>query len=253
MKYNLLSLASVIIALLLWQFVISPMFKTYFLPAPSAILNGAVELLFKKGTLLQYCFVSLRRILIGWIMGSAVAIPIGLLIGSSRVIKAAVDPYIHFLSFIPAIALITVFMIWFGVGETSKILLIMYATGFAVMINTATGVVAIEEEKIYAAKSLGANRLQLFFHVTVPATVPYIYLGMRLAMRSSFLVIIATEMLAASSGLGYLIWNSRLFFKTEWMYVGIITLGILGFATDRFWRLAGNTVLKRFVREVGRY
>ena len=72
-------------------------------------------------------------------------------------------------------------------------------------------------------------------------------------MRSSFLVIIATEMLAASSGLGYLIWNSRLFFKTEWMYVGIITLGILGFATDRLWRFMGNTILKRYVREVGRY
>lgn len=253
LKYMYLSIISVVAAIFLWQLVLAPMFSTYFLPSPSAILKGAGELLFKKRTLLEYCFVSLRRILIGWVIGSIFAIPIGLLIGSFRIIKSIADPFIHFLSFVPAIALITVFMIWFGVGEMAKIMLIIYATGFIIMINTATGVGAIEEEKIYAAKSLGANRLQMFFHVTVPATVPYIYVGMRLAMRSSFLVIIATEMLAASSGLGYLIWNSRLFFKTEWMYVGILMLGFLGFITDRLWRIAGSTVLKRYVREVGRY
>jgi len=253
MKYRLISILSVAAFVLLWQFVLTPVFGTIFLPPPSAILRGAAELLFERKILLSYCLVSLNRVMTGWIIGSVIGVIVGLLIGNSRVIKSAADPFIHFLSFIPAIALLTVFMIWFGVGELSKIMLIIFATGFTVMINTATGVGAIEEEKIQAARSLGASSLQVFFHVTIPATVPYIYVGMRLAMRSSFLVIIAAEMLAASSGIGYLIWNSRLFFKINWMYVGIIMLGLLGFVADRLWRKIGNTVLRRYVREVGRY
>ncbi|MEM3658300.1 MAG: ABC transporter permease [Candidatus Hadarchaeum sp.] len=252
-RYRLISILSVVAFVLLWQFLLTPMFGTIFLPGPSTILRGASELLLQKKTLLNYCIVSLNRIMVGWIVGSAIGIIVGLLIGNFKVIKSMVDPFIHFLSFIPAIALLTAFMIWFGVGELSKIMLIIFATGFTVMINTATGVVAIEEEKIQAARSLGANRVQVFFYLTIPATIPYIYIGMRLAMRSSFLVIVAAEMLAASSGIGYLIWNSRLFFKIDWMYVGILTLGLLGFIVDRLWRKIGNTVLRRYVREVGRY
>jgi NitT/TauT family transport system permease protein len=93
----------------------------------------------------------------------------------------------------------------------------------------------------------------VFLHVTVPATVPYIYVGMRLAMASSFLVIIAAEMLAAQTGLGSLIWSSRLYFRIDWMFTGIVLLGVLGFLTDRIWRWLGNTALAKYVRDVGKY
>lgn len=93
----------------------------------------------------------------------------------------------------------------------------------------------------------------MFTHVTIPASVPYIYVGMRLAMASSFLVIIATEMLAANTGLGQLIWTSRLYFRIDWMFAGIVLLGFLGYLADRSWRALGNRVLGKYVREVGRY
>lgn len=93
----------------------------------------------------------------------------------------------------------------------------------------------------------------MFFHETIPASVLSVYLGMRLAMASSFLVIIAAEMLAAQSGLGSLTWSSRLYFRVDWMFTGIVLLGVLGLLTDRLWRVIGNTVFGKYVREVGRY
>lgn len=251
-RYPLYALASVALSIVLWQWVSTSFIDPFFLPPPTAVVKGAIELL-RNGTLVKYIAASLGRIFAGWLVGSLIAIPIGLLVGSSRILRSMIDPFIHFFRFIPAIALVTLFIVWFGVGEVSKILLIVYATGFVVMINTATGVTAIPDEKLDAARCLGANRRQLFCHVTIPATLPHVYVGMRLAMASSFLVIVAAEMLAANSGLGYLIWTSRLYFRIDWMFTGIITLGLLGFVTDRLWRFLGTTVMGRYVRELGRY
>lgn len=251
-RYPFYSVASVVAMIVLWQLASTYLIDPFFLPAPTAVVKGTGELL-REGILLKSIGASLGRIFAGWILGSLAAIPVGLLVGSSPVVRSLVDPFTHFFRFIPALALITLFIVWFGVGELSKILLIVYSTGFIVMINTATGVAAIPEEKICAARCLGANRRQLFLHVTAPATVPYIYVGMRLAMASSFLVIVAAEMLAANSGLGYLIWTSRLYFRIDWMFAGIVLLGLLGYGTDRLWRLVGSTLLARYLREVSRY
>jgi NitT/TauT family transport system permease protein len=230
------------------RYVIDPLF----LPAPSAVVAGGIELV-KEGTLFLSVGVSLARILSGWLAGSAVAIPIGLLVGSSRLARGIVDPFIHFFRFVPAIALVTLFIVWFGVGEASKVLLIAYATAFTVMVNTASGVGSIAADKIDAARCLGANPRQLFLHVVVPAAVPSMYVGMRLALASSFLVIVAAEMLAAESGLGYMIWTSRLYFRIDWMFAAIVVLGLLGFFTDRVWKAFGATVLRAYLRDVLKY
>jgi NitT/TauT family transport system permease protein len=251
-RYGLISIIAVVAFVLIWQWAATALVDPFFLPSPLAIVGAGAELL-ARGTLLPAVQASLARVFAGWLIGSLAAIPVGLAIGSSRMAKSVVDPFLHFFRFIPAIGLITLFMVWFGVGELSRVLLIVYATGFIVMINTATGVAAVEQEKVFAARSLGATPWQTFLHVTVPATVPYIYVGMRLAMASSFLVIIATEMLAAQSGLGSLIWTSRLYFRIDWMFTGIVLLGLLGFLSDRAWRAIGNRGLAKYVREVGRY
>jgi NitT/TauT family transport system permease protein len=95
--------------------------------------------------------------------------------------------------------------------------------------------------------------VRIFARVIFPATVPYIFVGMRLAMALSFLMIVAAEIVAANAGIGYLIWNSRLFFRIDWMFVGIVTLGALGLLADRIWRTIGTVVLGRYLRETGRY
>lgn len=246
------SAASVAVFLLIWQFVLSRLVDPFFLPSPLAIVQALAEM-FNDGTLLHSIGASLSRIFAGWLLGSAVAIPIGLLVGSFKSVRNVVDPFVHFFRFVPAISLVTLFIVWFGIGEVSKVLLIAYATGFIVLVNTASAVGNIPADKLDAARCLGASRMQAFFHVVLPASIPNIYVGMRLALASSFLVIVAAEMLAADSGLGYLIWNSRLFFRIDWMFAAIAMLGLLGFTADRLWRMFGRTVMERYLRDALKY
>lgn len=247
-----ISIGSVAGFILFWQIIATLFIDPFFLPSPTVIVSGTWELV-TDGTMLESILVSMMRILSGWILGCLVAIPFGLLVGVSPLMRSLIDPFIHFFRFVPAIALVTLFIVWFGVGEMSKILLIAYATAFTVMVNTASGVATIPQDKIDAARCLGADKRRVFFEIVIPATTPEIYVGMRLALASSFLVIVAAEIIAAESGLGYLIWNSRLYFKVDWMFGAIVMLGILGFLTDRAWRYVGRTALKRYLLDTIKY
>jgi NitT/TauT family transport system permease protein len=166
--------------------------------------------------------------------------------GISPFIRIFMDPYVEFFRFIPPIAFVTLAVIWFGLGETSKIVLIVYTTLFMVAINTMIGVLGVEPDKRFAALCLGASKVQVFFHVVIPAVIPDIVTGMKIAMGNSFMTVVSAEMVAAKSGIGFLIFNSRLFLLTEWIFVGIITLGLMGFITDRALRLLVSTLLKHY-------
>lgn len=146
----------------------------------------------------------------------------------------------------PQIAFITLFLVWFGIGEQSKIALIVYATFFIVVLNTLTDVMSVEEDKIRSARSMGASEWQILIHVIVPATIPYIFTGIRLAIGTSYMAIIGAEMIASNEGVGYLIWNSRLFFRTDWIFVSLFCLGFMGFFTDRLFGCFGKKVLYRY-------
>lgn len=230
--------------LILWH-LLSLVYGPEILPGPLYTLQGGYELLM-DGTLMQYIGISSYRVLLGWTLGSLIAIPVGITIGKVNVIRIFAEPFLNFIRFIPPIAFITLFLVWFGIGETSKIMLILYATFFIVTLNTLTGVLSVEEDKIRSARSMGASEWQIVLHVIIPATVPYIFTGIRLAMGTSFMAIIGAEMIASNEGVGYLIWNSRLFFRTDWIFVGLISLGLMGFVTDRLVGLLGRKLLSRY-------
>jgi ABC-type nitrate/sulfonate/bicarbonate transport system permease component len=214
-------------------------------PPPGRVIAKAIELI-RDGTLQAQAAVSLRRIMIGFLGGSAIGIPLGLAIGSFRPVRYLLEPFTEFFRFIPATAMITVAVIWFGIGEGSKIFLIIYTTVFIVTLNTAAGVGAIAPNKLRAARSLGANTRQVFLHVALPATAPYILTGMRLAMGNSFVTIVAAELIAANAGLGKMIWDARLYMLVDQIFVALLTLGLLGFATDRLFRWAIYTFAGRY-------
>ncbi|MBO6554781.1 MAG: ABC transporter permease [Roseitalea sp.] len=247
-----ISVASVVAVLILWQVSSGWLIDPFFLPSPVSVVAALWEMAV-DGTMAQSVGISVYRIMAGWLLGSAVAVPLGLLVGTFRPVQSLFDPFVHFFRFIPAIALVTLFIVWFGIGEVSKILLIAYATGFTVLVNTASGIGAIAQDKVDAARCLGADRVQVFFRVIFPASLPNIYVGMRLALANSFLVIVAAEMLAANSGLGYLIWNSRLFFRIDLMFGAIVLLGLLGFLADRMMRVIGKATMERYLRDVLKY
>lgn len=204
----------------------SPLFSP-----PIPVLQRLVQMT-TTGVIFEHIGISLQRILLGFMLGSSAGILIGLLMGNIRFIKHFFEPYINFFRFIPGIAMITVAVIWFGIGESSKVFLIIYTTVFIVALNTMAGALSVPQNKVRAAQCLGASTRQVFLYVSIPATVPFILTGMRIAMANSFATITSAEMLGANTGIGTVIWNSRLLMLVEDVFVALIVLGFLGFLAD---------------------
>jgi ABC-type nitrate/sulfonate/bicarbonate transport system permease component len=230
-----LVVAAFSVLLLMWELVARAIGIPAFFPNPMQVGRTAAEML-RDGSLAEHAWISLQRIFIGFMIGSGIAIPLGIFMGNLRPVRHFCEPYIEFFRYIPALSLVTVALIWFGLGEASKIFLIAYATTFIVVVNTMSGVMAIPEIKYRAAQALGVRGLQLFAYVSLPATVPYILTGMRIAMGNAFAVIVAAEMLGAQAGLGYLIVYSRLVMRTDVIFVAIIALGLLGLLSDQLFK-----------------
>jgi ABC-type nitrate/sulfonate/bicarbonate transport system permease component len=235
---------SVALGLGIWE-VLSWHFQPLFLPSPRLTFMAVGEL-WEDGTLLQSIGASLARIMAGWSLGLIVGIPVGIVMGYFAFVRRLLDPYVEFFRFIPPIAFVTLAVIWLGPGEASKVALILYTTIFIVTINTIAGVLSVSELRLRAAASLGAGRVQTLLTVIVPSTVPYMVTGARLAMGNSFLTIVSAEIVAAQVGVGSMIWTARNYGKTEWVFVGIITLGLLGYTCDRVVRFIVQRLLKRY-------
>ncbi|TAL78880.1 MAG: ABC transporter permease [Burkholderiaceae bacterium] len=236
---------SVVLGLIAWQLISLP-YSAYFFPSPLETWESFRELT-ADGVLYESITASASRIIIGWSLGLIVGVPIGLLMGRFSFIRRLLDPYIEFFRFVPPISFVTLAIIWFGVGEASKVVLIFYTSVFIFTISTIAGVLAVNPLRIRAAEALGAGPVKILLSVIVPASVPAIVTGGRLAMGNSFLTIVSAEIIAAQHGLGALIWKSRNYAQTEWVFVGIITLGIMGFLFDRVIRLITAHGLKRYL------
>lgn len=241
----LISGIAIIGGLLLWQLA-SMTTSPLFLPSVSQTWAAALELI-EDGTLQQAILASSGRILAGWASGVIIGVPLGIFMGRFTIVRQLLDPYIEFFRFIPPIAFVTLAVIWMGPGELSKVALIFYTTVFIVTLNTIAGVQAVNPLRLRAAASLGAGQIKLMTTVILPSTVPFMVTGARIAMGNSFLTVVSAEIVSAREGLGALIWTARNFSRTEWVFVGIIALGILGFVFDRCLRLASNKLLKRYL------
>lgn len=239
-----LTVVSILCGLLLWH-VASQYSSALFLPAPAVTLDAAIELL-QDGTLLSALLASSLRIAAGWSLGVAVGIPLGIFMGRFGLFRQLMDPYIEFFRFIPPIAFVTLAVIWLGPGESAKVALIFYTTVFIVTLNTIAGVQSVNPLRLRAAASLGATPVQLLTTVILPSTVPFMVTGARIAMGNSFLTVVSAEIVSAQNGLGALIWTARNFARTEWVFVGIVALGVLGYVFDRIFRIATRLLLSRY-------
>ncbi|MBM3502253.1 MAG: ABC transporter permease [Alphaproteobacteria bacterium] len=228
----LLSVASVLV---LWEWAARAFGLLILFPPPSTVL-GTLSGLVLDGSIGLAALFSAGRILSGFLIGSLIGVFLGLLMGTSAVVRALAEPYVHFLRFVPPLAWFAPVLLWFGTGETTRILLITYTTVFVVTLNTIAGVSAVAINKARMARTLGADHRQVFFLVTLPASMPFIFTGMRLAMGNSFATVVAAEMLAADNGLGYMITSSQLSLDIPKIFSSVIALGVLGFAADRLFR-----------------
>ncbi|MEU7631301.1 ABC transporter permease [Nocardia sp. NPDC049220] len=240
----LLWVASAVLGLAVWSFL-AWWYGPTTIASPGAVWTAAVELA-QRGVLWTSIWASAQRILIGWSLGVVIGAPIGILMGRVNIVRQLLDPYIEFFRFIPPIAFVTLAVVWFGIGETSKVVLIFYTSVFIVTVSTIAATVAISENKFQAATSLGANKFQLMKTVVLPSAVPGIVTGARLAMGNSFLTIVSAEIVAADHGIGSMIWQARNYGRIDWTFVGIIVLGIMGFIFDRILRIFSTTFLSRY-------
>ncbi len=241
-----LSTASLIIAVLTWQLLSSVFFNPFLIPPPLEVLRTAIPMLI-SGEILADVSISMSRILVGFVAGSASAVVLGVLLGRLRLLHDLFDPVIELLRYLSPTAMIPIAVIWFGIGELSKYFLIFWGTFFIVLINTVAGVWRAPIARQRAAECLGANQLQIFVLIMIPSAVPYIVTGMRVAMASSFMSIIPAEILAADSGIGYLLQKSSMLLQTNRIFVALVTICVLGFVVDRVFRLIVDKVLSRYM------
>jgi NitT/TauT family transport system permease protein len=242
-----IQVVGVVAVLAVWQLVSTTLYSPVLFPPPSLVFPALVRQL-ADGTLQYQAGVSLARIGAGFVIGSLVGIVLGLLIARIRIVRLLTEPVTQFLRFIPVIALLSPFIVWFGIGETPKVMLIVYSTTFIVMLNTIAGVYRIAEQKLRGARAFGASESQVLTHVIIPGTLPYIFTGMRLAMGNSFMTVVSAELVASDAGLGFMINQARLFLDTQTIFVGIIALGVLGFLADFLLSLIARTVFGKYTR-----
>jgi ABC-type nitrate/sulfonate/bicarbonate transport system permease component len=242
----LLAAASLTIAFATWQFLSTFVFNPFLIPPPVEVIRTAIPML-ASGEIFADVSISMTRVLVGFVSGSLAGIVLGVLLGRIRLLHDLLDPIMELLRYLSPTAMIPIAVIWFGIGEMSKYFLIFWGTFFIVLVNTTAGVWRAPMTRQRAAECLGAGRLQIFIMVVIPSAVPYIVTGMRVAMASSFMSIIPAEILAADSGIGYLLQKSSLLLQTNRIFVALLTICILGFAVDRMFRFIVDRVLARYM------
>jgi NitT/TauT family transport system permease protein len=234
---------AILAALLVWT-AASAMTSPFFLPSPLAVGKALVTLT-ADGTLPRAVAISYFRILVGWAVGCLAAVPLALAAGRIGVVRRTVEPFFNFFRFVPPIAFLGIAILWFGIGEGSKIAIIIYTSLFTVFMNTMAGAASVDESPSRAALCLGATRRQVLWRVVLPATVPAIVVGMRIGMGFSFMSVVAAEMIAANEGVGFMIYNARLFLKTANAFAGIFALGAMGLLADYLFRLAARKLFPK--------
>lgn len=175
---------------------------------------------------------SLWRVLMGFVIGAGLALPLGLLMGTTQLANRMLNPLAQVLRPIPPIAYIPLAMLWFGLGNPPAIFLISLGAFFPVLINTISGVKSVDSIYLRAARNLGASDLTIFQRVILPAAAPHILSGMRIAIGTAFIVVIVAEMIAVNNGLGYRILEAREFFWTDKIIAGMLSIGLIGLAID---------------------
>ena len=202
-------------------------FNPILLPAPDEVLRAGIKMA-ASGELLKHITASLSRVVWGFGIAAALGIVVGTALGRSRLLEHLVEPMLEMLRPIPPLAFLPMMVLWFGIGEASKVAFITYAAFFPIFTTTIEGIKYVDPVLIRAASSLGASERQIFWHVVLPAATPNIITGMRLAFGLSFFVIVAAEFIAADSGLGFLINDARTFFLVSNMLLGAAVIGIIG-------------------------
>lgn len=237
---NLVRGVSLLVVILCWEIFgrrINPLFMSYPSAIAVAFVNTAVS-----GDLLKAVIQSAQSLIIGYVAAGALGIIVGLLMGKYKMIEYAIDPYMNALYSTPLIAFIPLIILWVGLGLQAKIILVFILSFFPVLINTYIGVRDVSKTLIEVGKAFVASEKQIFIKIILPATVPYVMGGLRLAVGRAIIGMVVAEFFTAISGLGAMIITYANFFKTDYLFVPIIVLMIMGVGLTELVKLAERKI-----------
>ena len=217
---------------IVWQLVGSlGLVEEHILPTPSKILTTFVTML-GNGELLHHLVVSGQRVLLGFALGVSVGVLLGVITGFSRFAQEVIDPSLQMLRTVPLLSLIPLFILWFGVGEFGKVLMIAIGAFFPVYVNFFLGIRLVDQRLIEVSEILQFSFWHKLTKVIIPSALPNILLGLRLALGTSWLVLVVSEMMGTSAGIGYMIQDARAFAQTDIVFVGLLMFALLGKFSD---------------------
>ncbi len=248
-RFLLGTLASFGLAAAVWEaFARSGLFSPALSPSLAVILPSVIEMI-TSGVLFVHVGYTLYRILWGLAVAALVGVPVGILMGRFKAVERFVLPLVSVLSPIPSLAWVPVLILWFGLGDTASIALVLYAATFPLVLNTWTGVRSVNRLWLRAAQTMGAGGPTLFWKVVLPGSLPFVIAGLRQAFARSWIAVVGGEMIAATNwGLGWLIFDSKEFLRTDVMLGTLLVIGVLGLG---FERLVFQAVERRTVARWG--
>ncbi len=240
------SVLSVAGALALWWLSSITLFNPILVPAPHKVAMKIWQMT-ADGEILFHTWASLRRVLVGYAFGSVLGILTGIAVARIRIAEDMLEPPLQFVRNITPVAIIPMAVNAFGLEESSKYFVIIYSTIIPVVFNTVAGVAATPRIRVRAAMCLGAGRWDIFLRVVLPSAWPFILTGLRVALGFAFMGVVAAEMIAAESGVGYLIMQSRNMLLPEQMFTGLFMLGLIGLVTDRAFQFTIGRLMRRYM------
>ncbi|WP_367300105.1 taurine ABC transporter permease TauC [Hafnia alvei] len=223
------------ILLVWWAVTAMQLISPLFLPAPQQVLKQLVSIStqgFMDATLGQHLAASLGRILVALLAAVVIGVPVGIAMGLNPTVRGILDPIIEIYRPVPPLAYLPLMVIWFGIGETSKILLIYLAIFAPVTLAAAAGVRSVEQVRVRAAQALGANRWQVLWYVVLPNALPEILTGLRIGLGVGWSTLVAAELIAATRGLGFMIQSAGEFLATDVVIAGISVIALIAFALE---------------------
>jgi sulfonate transport system permease protein len=230
--------------IVLWQLAsVTGLLPPDKLSSPSTVLQAGVDTA-RSGELGEAFAVSIGRVGLGFLFGATVAIVLGIVAGLSAWGNVLIDPPVQMLRTLPFLGLIPLFILWFGIGEEPKIILVALGVAFPLYLNVHSGIRNVDDQLIEATTALGFTRWERLWHVVLPAAVPQTLVGLRQALGIAWLALIVGETVNADAGLGYLINNAREFLRTDVIVVGLVVYAVLGLVTDALVRLLERRALR---------
>jgi NitT/TauT family transport system permease protein len=224
------NVASAVLGLAFWGLLSH--LKLAGLPGPVEVFHRATQLI-ANGSLFHDAIASIRRVLIGFLLGTLIAIPVGFLMGWYTWARGLMEPYVQFFRTIPPLAMIPLAIVFLGIGEVPKVFVITLAAFLVSVISTYQGVVSVDKILINAARVLGADDADVFRRVVIPASTPFILVGMRTGLGAAWSTLVAAELIAAQEGLGHRMQQAQVYYDLETIFVALITIGVTGLIMDR--------------------